>query len=272
MLDAQNGQITQDEQTSSAMPTENKQTVEADSRPTEDSRTQEGEKAGALPDNASERTRQEFEKLKQHNKELAERLANLEASRGTTPVTTTTVADELRFPRPEPVNDADISKTIQDLTDKDGYLDEAKLKAVLKKNQDAAVVAQQAALAAEERVTKFEEREQMREARGIAPEFDPFNRDYNPEFYDKVVLNLQRMKLKTGKMDIVQATKEVKAELEKSKNKDKGSEKVVEQRQQINAVPSERRSDTKYSSDELVLRSRQGDRSAIYDRLKRSGY
>ncbi len=145
-----------------------------------------------LPESASERTRQEFEKLKQRNKELAEKLAQREQ------LETNSLLDTLTGPEQQIVAQSNLPQgqvedIVKNLTDENGYIDEALLKKTL---QDATLTATQAVQAAqqaqfvakkaEERVSKYEQNENIKKAYAEFPQSNPESDDYDPQFMELV--------------------------------------------------------------------------------------
>lgn len=252
-----------------------------------------------LPADANERTREQFEKLKATNKELAEKLRLYEAQH-TKPIS---VMDEL-FSQPpqseapadtveqpateetyEHLTQAQIDDVKQKLIDRDGYLDERALEHTLRANDakayaaiesakkatEAARKAEERAKAAEERIAKFEQTQLTRELHKAYPQADPYSDSYDPVFYEHLKKELF-YQLREGKTDPLKAAADVSNYYKPQAPADPRKEAVAK-RQQATAQAGGKRGETpKYSEDELVRGTRHGDINALAERLRRAGF
>jgi DNA-directed RNA polymerase specialized sigma54-like protein len=140
-----------------------------------DKPTEEG-----LPEDVSERTRTEFEKLKAHNKELSEKLKSLEPK-------PQSVFDSLRPQTPQafgnltPQQVGDIS---QKYTDGEGYLDENALSQALRDANERARRAEVAAQQTRDEFRQFEEKEQVRKTHSKFPQLDSNSDQFDPRFWE----------------------------------------------------------------------------------------
>src|SRR5882672_512383 len=183
MSDSQNGQLNE-EGTSAPMPSENKPAEET--QPT-------------IPDGVSERTAAEFEKLKAHNKALAEENASLKSQpKGS-------VLDEIR---PQFAEDSQQNTNAQavaeDFVDEGGYVDTARLNATLAQAKRQSDEARRIATQNAEQIQKFQETEQVRKAHAAFPQLDPNNPDFNPKFFD-FTRNELVGQMMAGKQDLMEA-------------------------------------------------------------------
>src|SRR3990167_4203721 len=124
-----------EETTAPAIPTENKPAESTEPK---------------LPDGVSERTAEEFEKLKAHNTELKQKLEVYK--------TKTSVLDDLRpsdevpLPPTPGLTQTEVKEIKSNLVDENGYVDVARLEATLKAADDRARKAEAQAQQAESRV------------------------------------------------------------------------------------------------------------------------
>jgi len=263
------------EQAPSPMPSEN--------QPTEESTI---ETEGSLPEGVSDRTKQEFEKLKAKNKELAEKLSSYEK-----PSKVPSVLDSLR---PQPVTDAapqaqvqvtpedmgnlshqQVDDIVKDLVDANGYVDEALLKKRLleanekaKAAEDRAKMAEQKAEQAVAEVSRFSQGQQVQKTHADFPEVDPDSDKFNPTLYELVRNELIGQMLE-GKQDFHAATRKWVEKLGLRQPAEK--QESIAAKEHINAGESTK-PNTRLSHERLVQGTMDGDENAIYERLKRSGY
>lgn len=234
-----------------------------------------------LPEDASDRTKEQFEKLKQSNKELAERLRQLETQPQANQVS---VLDALKpqepvtpilpgvpqFPGFNPKQSADAS---EQLIDKEGYIDEKVLKGTLKNLQEQVKAAQEEAKRARLETEKIQESAQVRAAHKEFPILDPLHKDFDRNFYEAVKNNVVGQML-NGEKDLLKAAREV-SKWYKIPEKQAPSQSKEEQVRQIAATPtSTSRSSQSYSISneaDLVSQTRKGSREALLERLKRAG-
>ncbi|MCK9355140.1 MAG: hypothetical protein M0P59_13430 [Gallionella sp.] len=231
---------------------------------------------GELPDSAKEQTKQEFEKLKEHNKQLSEKLAQFEQQQPKF----NSVLDEMPVQAPNFSNlsPAQVQDITQGLVDENGYIDQGLLNKTL---TDANVRAQRAedrAMLAERRIEKFEETQLVRDVHAKYPTLDPYNSNFNREFYDKVKGEIQGQ-LRKGYQDFQAAADKVAAELKaqskdsetQQKAKEEEQKKVISQREQASTVGAGKSSQTS-SYEDLEEGTRKGDNLSIGQRLQNSGY
>lgn len=227
------------------------------------------EEAQDLPDNASDRTREEFEKLKKHNQELKEQLER--QSRASTP----SVLDSLNPSVPDAkafnnLNQSQVESIQESFTTKgdDGYeyVDVKKLNEALRKADERAKRAEEQAKQAQQQFERFEEKQQTKVAYSEFPQLDPNSDKFDRKFYenvrDKLIAQAYR-----GEKDLLKAASEVKDLMGEPKAKPEVDKKQT-QKQVIASQTSARAGDW----DNLVQATRKGQSGAIAERLRRSGY
>jgi len=237
-----------------------------------------------LPEEVSERTREQFEKLKQHNKELEEKL---KAQADQKPATS--VFDEFLNPgNSEPKVPApssfefkglpqkQVEDTIQNLVDKDGYLDEKVLKNTLNELKKAAQDAKEEAANLRREVEKREENDQVKRTHKKYPQLDPKNVSaFDPKFFEKVKKEMI-VQFVNGSRDFMKAADTIAEDYPLKSGEPLDTQKKQDQVRQINATGSSAsRSSTKPAQssaedEDLIRRTRAGDTSALMERLKRA--
>lgn len=245
-----NGQeINQEEILDSVMPTEE--------QPAEEVNETEG---------MSDRTREQFEKLKQHNLELA---AELAASKQT--IQQKSVLDELH-----PINEAPMSQAEEYQIDEDGTVDVAQLNRVLKETQQAAQQARQEALMAKARAERLAKEKQEESVHSKYPQLVPGSKSFDPLFFKRVKNELIGQMME-GKENYMEAADSVSELFQKNNVEEKVQEKVeefkktTEAKQNINAGTGSANNRTYSDDNELAKRTRLGDLEAFSERLKRAG-
>ena len=259
MTDTQ-GNNTAEEIQPSAIPTENK--------PAEPEVSQ-------LPDEASERTKVEFEKLKQHNADLK---AELDVYK-----TKKSVLDDLRpstetvLPPTPSLTQTKVEEIKSSLVDENGYVDVARLERALKDADERARKAEERALAVESRVQNSEEKIQVREVHKEFPNLDPHSESFDPKFYELVRLELIGQMM-NGEQDMAKAAKKVASIYEPKEDVSKAREEAVkeykgkvEKRSQATESNGGRGTSEPSEREELRKRTMEGDRNALFKRLQASG-
>ena len=241
---------------------------------------------GELPEEVKERTKAEFEKLKEANRLLKQ---ELEASRPKPQ----SVLESLR-PQGGQVDKKEIATLIEDntdlkgnevedvikqLVDEDNYLDTDKLKKVLADNSHKMSMAEQRAAKAEEvakmaseKVTKFEETEQMKRVYQEFPTLNPESENFDERFFQLVRNEMIGQLMENGQQDLTAATKKVMDIYRPGEAEAKKLEAATTQREQASAGVSAAQGKADLNQEDLVNRTKKGDREAIYARLQASGY
>lgn len=240
---------------------------------------------GELPEEASERTRKEFEKLKAHNKELQEKLKQQTPEKPSImeemyPRETQTPPriDASQFPG---LTQQQVNQVQEELTyvGEDGYkyIDPNKLQRSLKEADERARRAEEATKQVSEQIRRYEETQQVKEAYKDFPELNPNSESFDPNFYELVKGELLNQTITRGQRDLVKASRTIKERLSSysqgSQKQEKQKEEQVK-KEQINATgfSQSRTSHTASGFDDLVAGTRYGKPGALAERLRRSGY
>ena len=240
---------------------------------------------GALPENVKERTRKEFEKLKNSNKELKQKLDKLQQTQHPNVLDAykaKSIDDQAKraiSKNQQNITDQYSNKEIQQLNesfpgivDKDGYVDPKALNSALAQVRNAEQIARRA----EQRVAEYEITNQTKELHSQYPEVDPNSDQFNMDAYELVKKELLDQLMTTGKQDAIKAANKVsKYFRQNKKSKKSDSKKETARRNATVSVGQSGRSaasKNSYSHDELVELSRKGDKRAISERLKAAGY
>ncbi len=244
-----NGQeINQEEKLEAVMPTVEK--------PAEEANETEG---------MSDRTREQFEKLKQSNKELAAKLAEKEQA------ITKSVLDELH-----PINEEPVSQAEDYQIDEDGTVDVAQLNRVLKETQQAAQMARQEALQAKARADRLAKERSEESVHSKFPQLIPGSKDFDPDFFKRVKNELIGQMME-GRENYMEAAETVAKLFQKNNVEEKVEQKVeefkktTEAKQNINAGTGSANNRTYSDDNELSKRTQMGDLEAFRERLKRAG-
>lgn len=280
------------------MPSSETTKAEDEAQTTQEPQAQDNE--ASLPEAASQRTRDEFEKLKKNNRELKERLTSIEAQYGNsvydtvdrvqTPVQQV-VPPVYQPPIPPPdysyLNQQQVNQIQSQFVSPDGSVDvDGFNRAIAAANQqsrsanDRAYIAETEARMASERIEKFEQSQQVKEAHVAHPELDPTNKEkFDPGFFklvaDRILVNRQvgrNQDLMTIAGDIKQSYR--------SPNLEKIKEDAINQykdslakRDQGPIEPGRGQPRNPQSEAQLRERTRRGgiDNPALDERLRRAG-
>lgn len=214
----------------------------------------------------SDRTKEQFEKLKQHNAELAAKLAEKEQT-----IPTRSVLDELH-----PINEEPVSQAEDYQIDEDGTVDVAQLNRVLRETQQAAQQARNEAIQAKARAERLVKEKQEETVHSKYPELVPGSSKFDPDFFRRVKNELIGQMM-DGKENYMEAADTVAKLFKKENVEEKVEEKVeefkktAEAKQNINAGNGSANNRTYSDDQELAKRTRQGDLEAFAERLKRAG-
>lgn len=257
--------------------------------PTDNKATEEFE----LPEDANDRTREQFEKLKKHNQELAQKLEEKERQHTPSVLESLSPKQETQAPLDnnlfaqilnpsgyKHLNQGQIEQAKNDLIDEQGYLKADTLQQKLDALEARAKKAEERAVRAEKSFETYEQTSQTRNANEKYPYLDPNNENFDPGFYRAVKNELMGQMIETGKKDLVAAAEEVKKfyQLKPLKEKQVAQSAVEKQAEkaQINAgvAPSSHGSSAYTGEDyeSLVASTRKGVKGSLAERLKRSGY
>lgn len=240
-------------------------------------REAEEEEAG-LPEDASERTKKQFEKLTQKNKELSEKLAEKESSESK--MTHQSVLDEL-LPSIDhgQLTQQQVDTISGDLVDANGYVDVQLLRNTIEEAKRQAAEAKAEVARMREQSVRHEQSQQTQRAHEKHPYLDPNNTDgFDKKFYN-LVKNELIGQMMNGETDVLKAANKVKKEFYDPEAKSKEAAKeastkrkaTVAKRAQASTPARANRASSDVDEEILIQKTRKGDRSAIYERLKRSG-
>lgn len=258
--------------------------VEVSTPPVEEART--AEPTGELPKEVTERTRLEFEKLKAHNKEMAEKLKSLEK-----PPAPKHSAFDMFVPQGQPVQvppqqpvQAAVEEIKPVVPDENGYVDInalnqtiAKVNEVNRRAEIQAKTAEQKASEAIDRVSKYEHTDKTLKTYAQHPYLDPNGDKFDEKFSDLVTKELLFQMYSGGSQDYLAAANAVKTKYydptvtQAPAKADEEKQANIAKRDQV-SPPTGTKVVTSHDQDNLVAESRRGNRDAIYQRLKGSGF
>lgn len=221
-------------------------------------------------DTSNDRTKEQFQKLLQSNKELKERLAQVESNKNSEPVIAYGSVYETFKSNPATAQ-SDVQDT--DYVNADGEVDIEKLNADLKALKVSALEARRLAEQAREEI-------EVREAHAKHPYLDPQNPNFDPNFFELVKDRVLRHRYYEGKnMPLSNVADQVLSFYKPNGMAKKETEKAVEefkkaQQQVVTNAPissSTGRRQEGTNIDDLRARTQKGDSSALRARLKALG-
>lgn len=232
---------------------------------------EQGSEDFSLPENSNDRTKEQFNKLLQSNKELKEKLAQIESTKNSEPpIAYGSVYETFKGnPVVQPV--ADVQDT--DYITADGEVDIEKLNADLKALKVSALEARRLAEQAREEI-------EVREAHAKHPYLDPQNPAFDPNFFELVKDRVIRQRYYEGKnLPLTSIADQVISFYKPSGMSKKEAEKAVEEfkkaQQQVKSnapiSSSTGRRQEGQTLDDLRARTQKGDSSALRERLKALG-
>jgi hypothetical protein len=219
-------------------------------------------------DTSNDRTKEQFQKLLQSNKELKEQLQNLASTKNSEPTAYGSVYDSIKS---DSVKDNTTSS--EEYVDEDGNVNIAKLNKDLKEAKTSALEARALAVKAREDL-------EVREAHMKHPYLNPHSSEFDPTFFELVKDRTLRQKFYEGKeTNLVDIADQVISFYTPSSKKSAESAKAIEdykkaQSQIANNAPlssSSRARQEGPNLDDLRARTRSGDSRAILERLKNIG-
>lgn len=221
------------------------------------------------PDGEKERTAEQFEKLKEHNKQLKERLDQLESAKPKQ-----SVLESLRpadnFPN---VSQAQAAELQEEVVDEQGYVDPTLLNQKLAEANRIAQQAIQTANQAQQQLRNFEETQITKELYKQYPQLNPNGDSFDPKFYRKVRNELVGQLTDGKNQDVFEAAKTV--------SEDSTTQVKVQVQEQEDFSLKQQASSTLGTSqgasapvdhDWLVEETRKGNPEALAERLARGGY
>ena len=227
----------------------------------------------ALPEDASERTKQQFEKLTQANKELAKKLAIREQQE------TNSLIDSLSKPVQQEIVDSKLPEgkvddIVKDLTDENGYINEALLKKTLsdantRANEavQTAKAAQDSARKANDSISRYEQGENTKKAYIAFPQSNPDSDDFDPKFVELVKNEMIGQAMNRIKPNFYEACNKWSKQLETTP---KPKQETVAAKEQINPGGTAQAKPV-LDKDSLVAGTNKGDKDAINARLAAIG-
>lgn len=251
-MEETNGQIIS-EQTESAMPTE-------------EQAVQDGAEQ-SLPEEASERTKAEFDKLKAHNEQLKKQL-----EQKATP--TKSVLESLRpdtnFPDLSP---AQVAAVQDQVVDSEGFVDPNLLNQRLAQANQIAQQAIDTANKAQQQLRTFEETQTIQKVYESYPQLNPNGDKFDPTFY-RAVRNELVGQLTEGKMeDVLEAAKTASSFFAPSQNQVQEQEdRSLKQQASTNISGTAQGARKPVDHDLLVDETRKGNSEALFERLQKAGY
>lgn len=270
------------------MPTTTKPVEVSTAPPAEVRPTETPAPSGELPQGVSERTAAEFEKLKESNRAMAEKLKQYEVPKRSAfdmfapqevqqPVQQRQVVPQTAQPKTEDIRPV--------VPDENGLVDIDTLNQTIaqvnertRRSEEAARAATFEARRAEDRVAKYEHTDKTLKTYAKHPYLDPTSAGFDERFSELTKLEILRQMTEEGRQDYQAAADRVKEKYYDPTLKpqapapDPKKIETVAKRDQINATSGVQRSDTPVDHERLVKGTYSGDKDAIYQRLKKSGY
>lgn len=249
----------------------------------EESTTATDNQQGELPEDVSERTRKEFEKLKAANAELAKKLKEVSG-------TTSKKKSVLDMFSPQvKTEDQNINKAvdvpIQEVKpDENGYVDLEALNKTIKAINDRtkaieeqAKKAQNVAVTTQQKVAEYEHTATTKQVYKEFPELDPNSEQFDEAFSERVRNEIFGQMVTTGKENYMEAAKKVKGLFSSNTNDEEAKKiaKIKENSQkadEINSLQGNKSNKSQVDNDTLIRESWRGNKDAIYERLRRSGF
>lgn len=217
---------------------------------------------------SNERTKEQFNKLVQRNKELNEKVQQLEKIKNSDPVAYGSVYDTFKS---DPF--AGIPSSDTDYVDEEGNVDIKKLNADIK-------AAKMSALEAKRLAEQAREEYEIREAHMKHPYLDPQNTEFDPAFFELVKDRVLRQRYYEGKnVPLSKIADEVfnyyrpkainQSEQKKAVDEYKKTQSQITNNAPISSSTGRRQEGT--NLDDLRTRTQQGDLNAVRERLKALG-
>jgi hypothetical protein len=272
------------ETTPEAMPTSNEEATEE--KQGSEPKQEDGLE---LPEGASERTREQFNKLKSQLAE--ERSKNQPKPETSRKPKGASVFDEIR-PRYQGqdlnqvasaqnyqnLNQQQVNSVVQQYIDEEGNVDVNGLnQALVDANRQASMAAHEARMAREQ-ISRYEETQQVKEAHTAYPQLDPNNEQFDPHFY-KLVRNEMMANFVNGQdKPFVEVAQEISNYYKGSLSPEKIREEAINDYKQVQAArqqgPIEDGAGQERSPqsdwEALRQRARMGDQAAQDEMIRRA--
>lgn len=182
------------------------------------------------------------------------------------------------------LNPQQVDSITQRFVDDDGNVDIAGLNQALQDaNRNAETAVSRAEQIANERIARFEESQQVKEAHAKFPELDPYSDKFDPNFYeqvsDKLLVNMVKGASQKTLLEVASELRGSVAKPQEPVNLDKVKEEAVssykdsQAKRQQGPIESGHGAprNTSATLDELRERTRRGDPNAISERLRAVG-
>lgn len=226
-----------------------------------------------LPDGVAERTKEQFEKLTEHNAQLK---AELDAYKSKT-----SVLDELKVPDVQEetpnLSTTQVAEIKSKFVDDNGYVDVAKFEGALNAAEERAKRAEEKADRIEKKIQNSEETVEIKAAHAEYPQLDPHNEKFDPNFYRLVKLELVDQMM-NGNKDLMKAARDISKLYTPVVDVQKAKEEAVEEfskkttkRSQASESVTGRGAGEPSDKDELIRKTQEGDPDALFKRLQASG-
>lgn len=229
---------------------------------------------GQLPEGVSERTKEQFEKLKEHNRQLAEQLKQQNAQPKISALDSLMPQQDFSQFVPQWATQQEVEDVIKDIVDSEGYVDTALLKNKLEESKN---IAKQAAIAAQEAIneakqikaqfSKMNQDQIVSKTHSSFPEVDPNSDKFNPVLYE-LVKNEMIGQMMQGKQDFYGATQKWVTTLNASKPQ---VDTQTSAKEHIN-TGGQSKPEQNIEHDRLTQGAAAGDVNALGQLLKNSGY
>ena len=238
------------EETAPVMPTEEK--------PTEETEPQ-------LPDGVKERTAEEFEKLKEANRQLK---AQLEQSTPPAQSVLESLRPQDNFPN---LNAAQAQQVAEQIFDEQGYVDPNLLNQKLAQAELVAKQAIETARQAQQQLRNFEETQMTQQVYQKYPQLNPNGESFDPHFYSRVRNELIGQMM-TGKEDLMAAADTVTQVFNQTSQAKVAEQEARNLKQQASSnIGTSQGASAPVDHDYLVEQTRKGNAEALAERLKRIG-
>lgn len=245
---------------------------------------------GQLPEGVSERTRQEFEKLKDANKRLKSELDARSNGQPQPPSLLETYLTNQPFPAPamtapqlppmpemptfQHVTQATAETEAKKLYDEQGYVDAQELErrlSVIERAEERARDAEAKAQRALERIGRFEVDAEKKRLHEAFPELDPSSDQFNPDAYELVKNKMLDQLMQNGSQNALKAAEDMAKYFRKPKLSPQQAQTLQERSQAAGIAPSGT-AGAAYASDfsELRMKSMTSD-EAMDERIRRAG-
>lgn len=250
--------------------------IEAEVQPEVDAQPEEQQED--LPEDASDRTRREFEKLKKHNEELSRKLAEREAGTPPKPSLLDQYVTQPTVPTVAPgainLSQNKVEEITKQLWDEEGTIDGQELNrrlALAEQAEARALQAERTAQSALERIARYEADGQKKVLYEKYPELDPDSSEFKEEAYDLVRKEMVDQLWKTGTQDPLQAADNMSKYWKQSKVSQQ-QEETLQARNAVNSRPVSGKPSSRATGDYEDLRKRSiFSKEAMEERIRRAG-